>query len=554
MRQLLICVFLSMFMCIFARGQATIKVACVGNSITYGMNISNREQNCYPAQLQKLLGGRYTVENYGVSSTTLVKNGDHPYWSTEQYKQALAGNPDIVIIDLGANDAKLINRAHLDDYERDYKELISSFRQLPSHPRVLLLLGMTSFLTDTASIWDSVITGRINPLIQKVAYDEAVEVIDMHSPFVDKESLFADKLHPDKEGATIMAETVYQVLEKKRDIGYNVFEGLGELKLTKSSYYGYECADFNLDGRSCKIVRPKAAAKGHPWIWRARFWGHEPQTEVALLQQGFCVVYCDVAELFGNQAAIGYWNDFYHLLQKAGLARKAALEGMSRGGVYVYNWALGNPDKVACIYADAPVLDLRSWPGGKGKGPGSKQDWEIFKKDYNLTDQSADHFSNSPLDNAVKIAKLGFPMLHVVGDADEVVPVDENTGLFEQKIKMAGGNITVIHKPGVRHHPHSLPNPTPIVDFILEATGQKIYAQRLGSVRLPAVLSNNMVLQQDSKVPLWGWSDSSGGCTSNCTNANQSCAVTIGPYTWPGTCKSNVCPTNQTLYYNCVAN
>jgi hypothetical protein len=59
-------------------------------------------------------------------------------------------------------------------------------------------------------------------------------------------------------------------------------------------------------------------------------------------------------------------------------------------------------------------------------------------------------------------------MLHVVGDADDVVPVSENTALFEQKIKAAGGSIQVIHKPGIGHHPHSLANPQPIVDFILK--------------------------------------------------------------------------------------
>ena len=147
---------------------------------------------------------------------------------------------------------------------------------------------------------------------------------------------------------------------------------------------------------------------------------------------------------------------------------------MSRGGVYIYNWALANPGKVACIYADAPVLDLRSWPGGKGKGPGSKDDWETFKKDYNLNEEQALVFEGSPLQKAARIAKLDVPMLHVVGDADEVVPVDENTNPFETEIKKAGGSITVIHKPGIGHHPHSLANPAPIVDFILRSTGYKI--------------------------------------------------------------------------------
>jgi alpha-beta hydrolase superfamily lysophospholipase len=195
---------------------------------------------------------------------------------------------------------------------------------------------------------------------------------------------------------------------------------------------------------------------------------------VALLERGFHVVYCDVAELFGNAEAIGLWNQFYQQVRRAGLARKACLEGFSRGGVYVYNWALENPRKVACVYADAPVLDLKSWPGGKGQGPGSPADWEKFKKDYGFaTDEAALLFRGNPLDNAGRLARGGYPMLHVVGDADEVVPVAENTALFAEKVKAAGGQITVIHKPGVKHHPHSLPNPTPIVDFMLQAVGRK---------------------------------------------------------------------------------
>ena len=207
-------------------------------------------------------------------------------------------------------------------------------------------------------------------------------------------------------------------------------------KKTLSSFYGYTCIDFTFNNRNCKVVQPKKNVKGMPWVWRARFWGHEPQTDIALLERGFHIVYADVAELYGNQEAVLIWNQFYTYMQQLGLAKKVVLEGMSRGGVYVYNWALQNPEKVAAVYADAPVLDLKSWPGGKGKGPGSKEDWEIFKKDYHLTEEQANNFKNNPLDNASLIAKGGYPMLHVVGDADEVVPVEENTNPFELKFHL----------------------------------------------------------------------------------------------------------------------
>jgi alpha-beta hydrolase superfamily lysophospholipase len=164
------------------------------------------------------------------------------------------------------------------------------------------------------------------------------------------------------------------------------------------------------------------------------------------------------------------WNNFYTLVHGAGLAKKAVMEGMSRGGVYVFNWAAVNPDKIACVYVDNPVLDLKSWPGGKGKGPGSPGDWELFKKDYGYTtEEAAMTFAGSPIDKTQAIVKGGYPILILCADADEAVPPEENTLPFEQKIRALNGNITVYHKPGFHHHPHSLPNPAYIVDFILNA-------------------------------------------------------------------------------------
>ncbi|MDB5018462.1 MAG: hypothetical protein JWQ84_3294 [Mucilaginibacter sp.] len=456
-----------------ANAQGKIKVACIGASITYGATIENREQNSYPAQLQKMLGNKFLVTNYGVSGTTLLKKGDSPYWTTNEYKAALATNPDIVIIDLGGNDSKLINRVHLSEYESDYHEFIRSFIQLPSHPRIVLLLAMPSFSKDTTAIWDPVIVNQVNRHIQQVAFDDKVEVIDMHSPFVDKEAIMADKIHPNKEGATIMAQTVYENIIQKKDTVFNIFSNL-KTEYKAGSFYGYECADFKFDGRDCKIAKPKWSAPGHPWIWRARFWGHEPQTDISLLQRGFHLVYCDVAELLGNNESIKYWDNFYTLLNKAGLGKKAVMEGMSRGGVYVFNWAAVNANKVACVYVDNPLLNIPSWAEGHMKTPVVKDDmFEAFKKDYNITtDEQVRRFKGSPIDKIEQIVKGKYPILILCADEDEAVSPKDNTLLFEKRIKALNGNITVIHKPGFKHHPHSFPNPKPITDFILKGTGQ----------------------------------------------------------------------------------
>jgi lysophospholipase L1-like esterase/dienelactone hydrolase len=447
--------------------QAPIKVACVGNSITAGAGIKDAANNSYPAQLQALLGDKYAVSNFGVSGTTLLKKGNSPYWNTPTYQKALQSGPDIVLIKLGTNDSKKINRGFLGEFKKDLHDLVQSFAQLSTHPRVILLLPVTAFGTDSNSIYDPVIKTRIIPLIQQVAYAESLEVIDLHSLFMDHADLVPDKIHPNAEGAGLIAKRLAQLIKQPRDTTYDL---ISKINLPKkiTSFYGYRYADFTFNGRNCKIVAPKWAAKGHPWVWRARFWGHEPQADIALLEHGFHIVYCDVAELYGNKESISLWNGYYKLMHKNGLAKKVVLEGMSRGGVYLYNWAAENPKKVACVYADNPVLDLKSWPGGLGKGPGSKGDWAKVKVDFNLDSTNIAGFAQSPINKVKQIVKGKYPMLHLLADADEVVPPEENTIPFEQAVKALNGDITVYHKPGFKHHPHSLPNPAVIVDFILQ--------------------------------------------------------------------------------------
>ena len=239
----------------------------------------------------------------------------------------------------------------------------------------------------------------------------------------------------------------------------------------ESTWSGYARVDFNVDGRRCWVVQPKKVAKGRPWIWRARFFGHEPQADLQLLKNGFHLAYCDVGGLFGSPQAVKHWNAFYErMTAEHGLAKRVALEGMSRGGLIIYNWAAENPEKVSCIYGDAPVCDFKSWPGGKGKGKGGGGTWQQCLKVYGLTEAEALKYEKNPIDNLKPLAAAKIPLLHVVGDADVVVPVAENTAIIEQRYHALGGSIEVIHKPGGGHHPHSLKDPAPIVQFILKHT------------------------------------------------------------------------------------
>lgn len=173
-------------------------------------------------------------------------------------------------------------------------------------------------------------------------------------------------------------------------------------------------------------------------------------------------MYCDVVELSGNEESVRSWNGFYDWLTQSGLSRKAVLEGMSRGAVYVINWVAENPDKVSCVYVDNPVLDLKSWPCGLGRVPASRAEFDLFREDFHLTSQEeVERFTGSPIDKVDQIVQGHYPILILCADADEVVPPEENTIPFEKKVIQLNGRIRVFHKAEFKHHPHSLPDPTP---------------------------------------------------------------------------------------------
>jgi pimeloyl-ACP methyl ester carboxylesterase/lysophospholipase L1-like esterase len=240
--------------------------------------------------------------------------------------------------------------------------------------------------------------------------------------------------------------------------------------VTASQWNGYPRIDFKIGNRSAILVQPKSPAPGRPWIWRTEFFGHEPQADIALLDKGFYLAYVDVQNLYGAPVALDAMDEFYgHLLKTHQLSPKTTLIGMSRGGLFAFNWAALHPERVASLYVDAPVCDFKSWPGGKGKGPGSPADWKRLLAAYDLTEPAALAYTKNPVDNLAPIAKAGIPILAVIGQEDEVVPVSENIDLIEKRYIALGGRIQVIRKPGGKHHPHSLKDPAPIVDFIVES-------------------------------------------------------------------------------------
>ena len=239
--------------------------------------------------------------------------------------------------------------------------------------------------------------------------------------------------------------------------------------LNKTLWKGHERHDFLYQGRSTIVVLPKAPAPGSPWVWRAEFFDAFPSVDMALLERGWHLVYYKVSDMYGCPEAIKLMNGFHKFIIKPyTLNPRPVIFGFSRGGLYAFNYAAEYPGEVSCLYLDAPVLDIRSWPGGKGIGQGSPKEWENCMAIYGLTEETAKEFRGNPLDKVEGVAKAGIPIIVVAGDADTGVPFVENSAILERKYMKYKGNIKVIVKPGVGHHPHSLEDPQPVVDFIFE--------------------------------------------------------------------------------------
>lgn len=234
-------------------------------------------------------------------------------------------------------------------------------------------------------------------------------------------------------------------------------------------WHGFECHEFTIDGIPCRLVKPPVPAnEKRSWFWRVHFFGAFPDADFALLKLGWHVAHISVPELYGNDECMRRMDMLYKFMTDNGFDKKCVPVGYSRGGLDVYRWATLNPEKVSCLYLDNPVCDFKSWPGGKGVGPGSIEGWKNCLEAWNFTEEEAMAYTGNPIDDLQTLADNDIPILHLCGDADEVVPAEENTVILEKRYKALGGNIEVIWKPGAKHHPHCLSDPTPIVNFVLK--------------------------------------------------------------------------------------
>ena len=157
---------------------------------------------------------------------------------------------------------------------------------------------------------------------------------------------------------------------------------------------------------------------------------------------------------------------YQYIIEEEGLNKKADLFGFSRGGLYSVNYTVKNPETISTLYLDAPVMNVTSWPGGYGASERYSKEWEECKAVYHLTDENALEFRGNPLDKMPQLLKAGIRIMLVAGAVDSVVPYQENGANLARYYEENGGQIKVIVKPDCDHHPHSLEDPAPIVEYI----------------------------------------------------------------------------------------
>ncbi len=304
-------------------------------------------------------------------------------------------------------------------------------------------------------------------------------------------------------------------------------------KNANSTWHGFEKENFSFDGRAAYIVKPANAISGNPWIWRAYFPDWHYEMDSILLSRGFYIAFINCNDMYGSPAAMQVWERFYqHLTTNYSFAKKAVLEGVSRGGLYVYNWAKRNPDKVSCIYAEAPVLDIKSWPGGKGKGKGNIENWKQCLSVFSLTEEAAMNFTNNAFDHLESLAAYKVPLINVVCKSDSIVPLEENTSILRKRYLQLGGNIqvdTMWDNITANGHHFTIVNPNKFADYISQySLPVKNSLSSLNYIQHNDKLNNTLYKIKDEKkltVAFLG-----GSITYNSGWRDKICQYLIGAY------------------------
>lgn len=187
------------------------KVACVGDSITWGFTIVNRSKYSYPAVLQQLLGDGFEVRYFGHNDAAARFDAETPYVSKKAYRDSLAWEPDIVLLMLGTNDTKPWNW-NPGIFREDYLRVVESYLALPSHPQVVLVAPIRIFKTIPVMFLNpDVLEEGVRPAIRDIAAQLHLQLVDLYDLF-DSARFCRDGVHPQRDGARLLAEALFRAV------------------------------------------------------------------------------------------------------------------------------------------------------------------------------------------------------------------------------------------------------------------------------------------------------------------------------------------------------
>jgi len=327
-----------------------------------------------------------------------------------------------------------------------------------------------------------IFNSRVNEIVLELKESgKKVHLVDQFTALDQRfdEVMSGDKLHTNALGNKVIAETwVEKIEELSNSDAITMLEPETPAKFPglRTKFKGYESYRVRTSDGQFEIITPEKPAPGKPWLWRSLFWhaiGQVNEADLKLVDEGYHVVIAH-GEVSGHPSGNKNISAAYnYVVNEHGFNKKVSMSSMSRGNLSLFRWATENPEKVASIYVDNGVCNLRSWPGGKSVpgnenaiANGDPSSWAHYKRVFGFsTDAEALAAKESPIDLLEPLAKHQVPIIMVCGMKDHAVPFPENGAIMKERYEKLGGPIELLCYPN-KGHSHGLADPSPVLDFI----------------------------------------------------------------------------------------
>ena len=227
---------------------------------------------------------------------------------------------------------------------------------------------------------------------------------------------------------------------------------------------GFKIYQFEFDGKNAIVCAPNNPIDGNPWLFKTEYFWAFPDFQNSMLKKGWHIAYVTNNTRWSCEADIERHAKFCDfLINEFKLNKKCVLVGMSCGGMQSVYFGARYPEYVKGIYVDAPVMNLLSCPFAVGRN--NREFVEEFTNATGMTLKDLINYRNHPIDRVDDLIKNKIPVFLVCGDSDTVVPYDENGAVLAEKYRNSGVEFKEILKVGCDHHPHSLEDNTPIIEW-----------------------------------------------------------------------------------------